>query len=481
MVAVHATSAPRVSVVVAAPPSLRGQTVTSNELSVTVDGEPVPTTVTPLASSRLSVALVIDTGSDVTAEELAAVQSGATEFLLRLPQGARTVVVDAGPNPEVVAPLSPEPSDALSAVSVVRTGGSSSAAAGVLLAAEALRAAPPGPRAVIVYAHGVDDHGVLAEQLSQAALEAEAVVNVVLTGVDQFWEWVVDRTGGTVVRTGASQVVQSYADLATALGDQYLLAFKAPGELPTVANVVLQTGNQEYRSDVLISPNTSTAGDAQGQSSKPSPAVTKLGPIVLILLVGIALTALGVFLYVRHARQAAAAASAEMAGRAAGAPPPDPAKSAAPPAPPATSPSKRRSPRGSLSAAVHGRRVAHQAIPTNIEPESPQRGGGPLDRSSPGDEGWRRAAAALHTAEEAASTRPPDDLIRQHEADDTHASPPVDDHSTKAASTNAVPQQVTGQQRNGSGNGAQAGNGDERSPDNSDKGTNGDVPDQVTR
>jgi len=34
-----------------------------------------------------------------------------------------------------------------------------------------------------------------------------------------------------------------------------------------------------------------------------------------------------------------------------------------------------------------------------------QRGGGPIDWSSPADEGWRRAAAALRTAEEAASAR----------------------------------------------------------------------------
>jgi hypothetical protein len=34
-----------------------------------------------------------------------------------------------------------------------------------------------------------------------------------------------------------------------------------------------------------------------------------------------------------------------------------------------------------------------------------RRGGGPIDWSSPADEGWRRAAAALRTAEEAASAR----------------------------------------------------------------------------
>ena len=397
--------------VVAAPPSLRDQAVAPGDLSVTVDGKHVATTVTPLASSRLSVALVIDTGSDLTAEELAAVQSGATEFLLRLPQGAHTVVVDAGREPEVVAPLSPEPNDALSAVSAVRTGGSSSVAAAVLLAAEALRAAPPGPRAIIVYARGFDDHQELAERLSQATLQAEAVLNVVQTGDDPFWGSVVDRTGGTVVRTAASQIVKSYAGLATALSDQYLLAFTVPGELPTVAEVLLQTGDQEYRSDVLIPPNTGTTGDAPGQSSKRSPAESTLGPIILILF-GIALTALGVFLYLRRIRQAAAATSGEMLGRARGAPPRDPATSVAPSATPATAPSKRPSRRGSLSAAVHGRRLAHHEILANHKPESPERGDGRLDRSSSADDGWGRAGATFRMAEQTASARPPDDLMR---------------------------------------------------------------------
>jgi hypothetical protein len=46
-----------------------------------------------------------------------------------------------------------------------------------------------------------------------------------------------------------------------------------------------------------------------------------------------------------------------------------------------------------------------------------RRGGGPIDWSSPADEGWRRAAAALRTAEEAASAR------RTHREEIEHAPP----------------------------------------------------------
>jgi catechol 2,3-dioxygenase-like lactoylglutathione lyase family enzyme len=126
-----------------------------------------------------------------------------------------------------------------------------------------------------------------------------------------------------------------------------------------------------------------------------------------------------------------------MLGRARGAPPRDPATSVAPSATPATAPSKRPSRRGSLSAAVHGRRLAHHEILANHKPESPERGDGRLDRSSSADDGWQppgpveaRLAALEHAVEDLdhalaarryaalrmavqAGARPSDDLMRQ--------------------------------------------------------------------
>jgi hypothetical protein len=442
VVAVHTGAAPRLSVVIEAPPGLGDQALTSDDVSVTVGGKPVVATVTPLASRGLSVALVIDTGSDVTALELAAVQSGATEFLLRLPRGAHTLVVDAGWEPEVVAPLSPQPSAALSAISAARTSGRSSAQAGVLLAAEALQAASPGPRAIIVCTPGIDDHGVLAERLSQAVLHAEAVVNVILTGADPIWEWVVDRTGGTVVRTGASQVVQSYTDLATALGDQYVLAFKPPGGSPTTAEVTVRSGEQEYRG-VITFPTASTTGDVDGQSSEPWPAVGNLGPIILILA-GIALTVLGVVVYVRHARHAAAAASAEPSGEVAGPAadaPTNPAIPIASPVAPATTFRQRPSPRGSLSSAVQGRQLAQQTQATQEEPQS--------------------------------TANPQREMKPQHSPHDVQASSHDPNHLTKAAMTSAEPPQVPPLRRNGLDKSARAANAEECSDENGDNAVNG--------
>jgi ABC-type multidrug transport system fused ATPase/permease subunit len=168
------------------------------------------------------------------------------------------MVVAAGGEPEVVAPLSERRAEALSAISALRVGGSRATMAATMLAAQSLESAPPGPRAIIVYAHGLDEQGVLADRLTQAVMHSEAVLNVLRTGTDSLWPSVVDKAGGGVVTTSAENIVQSFGDLAATLGDQYLVAFEAPGELPAVAQVVFQTGDQEYRTVV----NLPDAGEA---------------------------------------------------------------------------------------------------------------------------------------------------------------------------------------------------------------------------
>ena len=312
VIAVHTASAPRVSMVLAVPAAQPDRGLAPEALSVTVNGTPVTTTVTPMASRSLSVALVIDTASDMTPEVLEAAQSGATEFLLRLPEGARTMVVASGGDPRVVAPLSPEPADALSAVSALRPGGTRSTTAGTLLAAQELATAPPGPRAIIVYSHGSDERGPSVEQLTQAVARAEAVINVVQTRGDDFWSQVVDRTGGAVLRTATAQVVQSYGRLATALGEQYLVAFQAPGELPALAEVTVKTGDVQSRTVVRL-PEAGTSADAAKPPSGRWPA--GLGPISIVLS-GLVLIALALALDLRAHRRASADSGAPSAGAA---------------------------------------------------------------------------------------------------------------------------------------------------------------------
>jgi von Willebrand factor type A domain len=423
VIAVHTASAPRVSMVLAVPAAQPDMGLAPEALSVTVNGRPVTTTVTPMASRSLSVALVIDTASDMTPEVLEAVQSGATEFLLRLPEGVRTLVVASGGDPRVVAPLSPEPADALSAVSALRSGGTRSTTAGTLLAAQKLAVAPPGPRAIIVYTHGSDERGPSVEQLTQAVARAEAVINVVQTRGDDLWSQVVGRTGGAVLRTATAQVVQSYGRLVTALGEQYLVAFQAPGELPAVAEVAVKTGDVQSRTVVRL-PEAGTSADAAKPPSERWPAIVLSG-LVLIALAGLALD-------LRARRRASVDSGAPSAG-AAGPhasttfraparampgttdlrhpPPPDVVPPSAPPTAPATSALPRRSLPRSVSTAAQGLRSAPYA--PGSQPEQQARRNPPHDQQqwqrSPDDNQprTRAPASALRRAAAKTSAEPP--------------------------------------------------------------------------
>ena len=57
-------------------PPVQQDTGVAPEVSVTVDGRPVTTTVAPMAAHNLTVALVIDTAADMTAEALQAAKAG---------------------------------------------------------------------------------------------------------------------------------------------------------------------------------------------------------------------------------------------------------------------------------------------------------------------------------------------------------------------------------------------------------------------
>ena len=224
-----------------------------------------------MASGDLSVALVIDTASGLTPQELAAAQNGATEFLLRLPGGARTMVVTAGGKPEVVAPLSEHRAEALSAISALRVGGSRATMPAAMHAAQSLESAPPGPRAIIVYTHGPDEQGMLPDRLSQAVLHLRSGRQRHTDRTDALWPSVVQQAGGVVVTTNAGNIVQSFGDLAATLDDQYLVTFEAPGELPAVAQVAFQTGDQEYTT-VINLPDAGQAQAAPTESSEGPPA-----------------------------------------------------------------------------------------------------------------------------------------------------------------------------------------------------------------
>ena len=300
VIAVHTTAESGVSIVLAAP-ATDGDELTSDELSVLFDGVPVSTTVTPMASSDLSVALVIDAAADTAPEALQAAKSGAAEFLLGLPSGARTMVVKAGGKPRIVASLNSKPAEVLSAISDLTTSGTRSTVEGTLLAAQELASARAGPRTIIVYTAGSDEPGASVEQLTQAVSRAGAVINVIQTGENQSASSLVERAGGALLQAETAEIVPSYRRLSDALGAQYIVAFKAPGELPGVAHLTVDTGEVQSSVDVRI-PEADPAVNAAPQRNPQGTAGADIS-LVAGILSGLALIALAVLAVVFRLRR----------------------------------------------------------------------------------------------------------------------------------------------------------------------------------
>jgi hypothetical protein len=306
VLAVHTGSDSEVSMVLETNGSLPGgNDLSEDDLSVTIGGEPVSTTVTPLASSRLSVVLVIDTSGGMAPDELEAVQSGATEFLLRLPPGAQSAVVASGGSARLVAPLRSGPGPALSAVSALRPDGDRSTAAGVSLAARELSTARTGPRQIVVFTTGADNGDPSVARLSDELVQAGVLTCVVQTQPVDFWTRVVDRAGGSIVASQTGDVVTSFEELAATLEDQYLVAFDAPA-LPAVATVGVGDTGSANRTLVRI-PDPAPGG----ASAVRDGTVATSGPgAFLVLLLGllvVALIGLGIVLARRRSPAAVAA------------------------------------------------------------------------------------------------------------------------------------------------------------------------------
>ena len=161
----------------------------------------------------------------------------------------------------MVAPLSPDSCRPLSARQCTALGGHPVDDGGDVARCPGSRPLRPDPAQSSSTAMAQTNVDPRSSQLTQAVARAEAVINVVQTRGDELMVQVVDRTGGAVLRTDTAQVVQSYGRLATALGEQYLVAFQAPGELPALAEVTVKTGDVQSRTVVGL-PEAGTSADA---------------------------------------------------------------------------------------------------------------------------------------------------------------------------------------------------------------------------
>jgi hypothetical protein len=223
--------------------------------SVSVDGVAQPVRAQPVLSDRLALGLVVDASSDP--RELPAGLSGLANLVLAAPVSARSSLVVDGTPPTVAVPWPSRPADTLAGLTTVRPGGDRRTADALDLAVGQLRADPTDPRLVVLYTGEPDAGGEPASEIIDRMRSAGVLLAVVDTAgggsaASEFWTTAATGTGGVAVGAAPGKVIGAFDQVASALGERYLLTFPAPTRLPATAALRLETGNGALTSEIAV-------------------------------------------------------------------------------------------------------------------------------------------------------------------------------------------------------------------------------------
>jgi hypothetical protein len=253
-------------------------------ITVSVGGQPQPTTTTPLVSERTAMALVVDASAD-GGPGLQPGLGGLVDFALGVPPTTRTTLVADTTPPAVVTQTQADPAGVLTGLSGITAGGDRQTVAALELAVAQLPREPDNPRLVVLYTGGARTED--APEALAAALRADGVVLAVVTTADDgYWRAVADGTGGVAVGAAPSGVVDAFGRVASTLRTRSLVTLPAPERSPTPA--VVRVGAQS--AETVLPPVV-----------RPVEPVIVAAGVVLGVVV-LALAGVGLARLVRHLR-----------------------------------------------------------------------------------------------------------------------------------------------------------------------------------
>jgi hypothetical protein len=231
---------------------------------VMLAGTPQPATVTPVLADDLSMALVVD-ASEAGGPALPAWLSAATRFVLEGPAQARAVVVADTTPPSVIAAKQPGAIGVVGALNTVRAGGRRSTSDALTLAIDRVRAAPTGPRLVMLYTTAPDAGGEKAAALA-ARLTAAGTTLVVIGPASggTYWSDVGRPTGGFFAPADLPVVVPALDRVTTTLRGRYVVTFPTPQALPAPLTVRMGVGGVTLTADTVLAAKATAPPPAPG-------------------------------------------------------------------------------------------------------------------------------------------------------------------------------------------------------------------------
>src|SRR5919107_659110 len=226
--------------------------------SVTVGGQPLPTSAGPMMSDRTAIALVVD-ASQAGGPALQPGRNGVVDFMLATSPATRSAVVANTSPPAVVTPLQPGSAATLEGLSSFQSSGAPQTAAALDLAVQQLPVDADGPRLVVLYTAAREAADQPAADLVARLTAAGAALAVVAVGavgddgaVPPYWSSVAAATGGVAVSARNADAVDAFTRLAAALRTRSLLTSPPPERPPADAVVQVDTPSGPLAVDVAI-------------------------------------------------------------------------------------------------------------------------------------------------------------------------------------------------------------------------------------
>lgn len=259
---------------------------------VTNADERVPARAQPVVSDQLALGVVVD-ASGSGAGALPTMISGSTSLLLQLsPAGRSTVVADTSP-PKVLAPLRRGPTDAVAALSSVRSAGTRRTSDALTAALRQLPTSTNVTRVVVLQTGAADAGGEAASALSERLRQAHTVLAVITpAGVARnYWSRVAQATGGVFVTAQPSSAMPAFDQVADALRRRFVVTSPLPEQLPSLMSVqVTLTGSTLVASALVprVSQITPSAAAKSDIVDRGAATVSLVGLAILVglLLVG---------------------------------------------------------------------------------------------------------------------------------------------------------------------------------------------------
>lgn len=236
----------RVSVSVAVPGLRPADADRVEDFEVREDGQPRAVDATPVATSDVEVAVVVDSSAGQAPQQLREVQNIAMELALRLPDDAPMALVAAGDPPVVAQSATTDVLERAAATGRLQPRGERATYDALVLAVDALSSRPGARRSVVLVGSGDDEasHATEAEVRDGlgAANAALYVIHPPAADRADRLDDVVADTGGLVVPVADDRDPLTAA--AVVLADvlhHYRLTFQARGRGDTTVSVRVAT------------------------------------------------------------------------------------------------------------------------------------------------------------------------------------------------------------------------------------------------